>query len=169
MTEEEVEGDDTEMKYLVKATHKSYPSSVKEVFSFDNEEDARQLSETLSSISSEWDFSFTKDGKPCESNSASNYYFYAGDSDENNCVCVVIVNIDYWNKNHHLDDHHLGIQDILPSGISEEAESLFFSNMTLKGTKDALRKAGFKEDKEFSSFSMNGDPFGKYDIPDDFL
>ncbi len=156
-------------KYLVKATHKSYPSSVKEVFSFDNEEDARQLSETLSSISNQWIFSFTKDGKPCERSSASEYYFYAGDSDENNCVCVVIVKIDYWNENRHLDDHHLGIQDILPSGISEEAESLFFSNMTLKGTKDALRKAGFKEDKEFSSFSMNGDPFMKYDIPDDFL
>lgn len=147
---------------------------VKKIFSFDNEEDARQLSENLKSLSNKWIFSFTKDDKSCETdyypaNSPSNYYFYAGESDENDCVCVVIVKIDYWNDNHHLDDHHLNIQDILPSGISEESESLFMSNMTLKATKNALRKVGFKENEAFSASSMNSDPFMKWNVPDDFM
>lgn len=156
------------MKYVVNAKKKS-TLVTEEIMSFDNEEDARFLSQKLESIFEKYMFSYSKNGQPCESDSPSNYYFYAGESDENECVCVVIVKIDYWNENHHLDDRHLNIQGILPGGISEEAESLFFSNMTLKATKDALRKVGFKENKDFSSFSMNGDPFGKYDIPEDFL
>lgn len=151
------------MKFIVKALNK-YSMLAKEVFSFDNEEDARKLSLNLESISDDCAFFFSKEACPPENDCSTNYYFYAGESSEYERVCVLIVKIDYWNKYHRVDDKFLKIQEYVPSGIWEESEGMFFSDLTLKETKNKMRKFGFKEHGSFSVFARNSDPFELNDI-----
>lgn len=86
-----------------------------------------------------------------------NYYYFCYYSEEEQNVCVSIVSIEYWNKYHRVDDHHLNIDDILPSFISEEGESHFFSTKSISETQKEFDFLGFKANDEFASFCREHD------------
>lgn len=93
---------------------------------------------------------------------AKDYYFFVQDASKKDKELyeihsnIAIVNIDYWNSNHHLDDHHLMIEKILPSGISEEMESVFSSEYDVEETRRLMLEYGFLENSDFSNFISNG-------------
>lgn len=94
----------------------------------------------------------------------SDFLFYAGLDGETKEVLVSICDKNFFKENGCVEDRHLGIQDILPKGITECAESLFESAFSLEKTRALLRLAGFEESDEFTTFSLSHDIFTEWEL-----
>jgi len=74
--------------------------------------------------------------------------------------CICIVKEDYWNKDRHLEDHHLSGEIHLPKGFGEEMESHFSyaASAERNDVVGILKDVGFRHSQDLQDWMMQHDP-----------